>query len=80
MFVASLVVAHDARGVAVEGGFRNAQREPAYWVCLFSGGRSHGRPADVLLRERDATLSALGDETLKRFEGLFQRINDTLSK
>jgi hypothetical protein len=40
----------------------------------------HGRPADVLLRERDAVLAALSDETLKRFETLFERINTTLGK
>ncbi len=40
----------------------------------------HGRPADVLLREREAVLSKLGDETLKRFEELFKRINNTLGK
>lgn len=40
----------------------------------------HGRPADVLLREREAVLSTLGDETLKRFEELFKRINNTLGK
>jgi predicted ATPase len=38
----------------------------------------HGRPADVLLRDRDAILSTLSDETLKRFESLFKRINKTL--
>lgn len=38
----------------------------------------HGRPADVLLRERDAVLSKLSDDTLKRFEALFDRINKTL--
>jgi len=38
----------------------------------------HGRPADVLLRERDAVLPRLSDETLKRFAELFQRINSTL--
>jgi predicted ATP-dependent endonuclease of OLD family len=40
----------------------------------------HGRPADVLLREREAVLSRLSDATLKRFEDLFQRINKTLGK
>lgn len=40
----------------------------------------HGRPADVLLRERDAVTSKLSEETLKRFEGLFERINKTLGK
>jgi len=40
----------------------------------------HGRPADVLLREREAVLSKLSDETLKRFERLFERINNTLGK
>jgi hypothetical protein len=40
----------------------------------------HGRPADVLLRERDAELPRLSEETLKRFEELFRRINTTLGK
>lgn len=38
----------------------------------------HGRPADVLLRERDSFLPKLGEETLKRFESFFERINRTL--
>lgn len=38
----------------------------------------HGRPADVLLRERDAVLTKLSEETLKRFEDLFKRVNNTL--
>ncbi len=37
-------------------------------------------PADVLLREREAVLAELSDETSKRFEDLFQRINKTLGK
>jgi energy-coupling factor transporter ATP-binding protein EcfA2 len=40
----------------------------------------HGRPADVLLRERDSILLQLSEETLKRFESLFERINNTLGK
>ncbi len=40
----------------------------------------HGRSADVLLREREAILSKLSEETLKRFESLFERINNTLGK
>lgn len=40
----------------------------------------HGRPADVMLRERDAILSTLSEETLRRFEDLFKRINKTLEK
>lgn len=40
----------------------------------------HGRPADVLLREREAVLSKLSKDTLKRFENLFERINKTLGK
>jgi hypothetical protein len=39
----------------------------------------HGRPADVLLREREAILSTLSEDTLKRFEDLFVRINRTLA-
>ncbi|WP_297920237.1 AAA family ATPase [Metallibacterium sp.] len=38
----------------------------------------HGRPADVLLRERETALSELSEDTLKRFEDLFRRINKTL--
>ena len=38
----------------------------------------HGRPADVLLREREAVLSTLSNGTLQRFEDLFGRINKTL--
>jgi hypothetical protein len=38
----------------------------------------HGKPADVLLRERDTILSSLSEGTLKRFEKLFGRINSTL--
>lgn len=40
----------------------------------------HGRPADVLLRERDAVLSTLSENTLKRFEELIIRINRTFGK
>ena len=40
----------------------------------------HGRPADVLLREREVVLSTLSENTLNRFENLFQRINKTLGK
>jgi len=38
----------------------------------------HGRPADVLLRQRDTFLPKLSEATLKRFEKLFERINSTL--
>lgn len=38
----------------------------------------HGKPADVLLRERGAILDTLSEATLKRFEDLFNRINKTL--
>ena len=38
----------------------------------------HGRPADVLLRERETALFELSEDTLKRFEDLFRRINKTL--
>lgn len=40
----------------------------------------HGRPADVLLRERDALLSTLSEDTFKRFEQLFERINSTFDR
>jgi hypothetical protein len=39
----------------------------------------HGRPADILLRRRDELLPKLSDTTLKNFETLFARINDTLA-
>ena len=38
----------------------------------------HGRPADVLLRHRDELLPKLSDDSLARFEKLFERINATL--
>lgn len=38
----------------------------------------HGRATDVLLREREAVLTKLSENTLKRFEALFERINKTL--
>jgi len=38
----------------------------------------HGRPADILLRHRDELLPKLSEDTLSRFEGLFERINATL--
>jgi energy-coupling factor transporter ATP-binding protein EcfA2 len=40
----------------------------------------HGRPADVLLREREVILSKLSEATLNRFEALFTRINETFDK
>ncbi|HKW90066.1 MAG TPA: AAA family ATPase [Candidatus Acidoferrales bacterium] len=38
----------------------------------------HGRPADILLRQRDTFLPSLSANTLERFEKLFERINATL--
>jgi uncharacterized protein (DUF488 family) len=38
----------------------------------------HGRPADVFLRDRDTVMTKLGDDTLRRFEALFDRVNKTL--
>ena len=40
----------------------------------------HGRPADVLLRDRESVLAGLSEETLKRFEKLFERVNSTMGK
>jgi hypothetical protein len=40
----------------------------------------HGRPADVLLRDRDSILKTLSEETLASFEALFTHINSTLDK
>jgi predicted ATP-dependent endonuclease of OLD family len=37
----------------------------------------HGQPADTLLRYRDELLPKLSEDTLKRFEKLFVRINET---
>lgn len=39
----------------------------------------HGKPADVLLRQRDHLLPGFRAETLSRFEHLFERINKTLA-
>ncbi|MGI9304648.1 MAG: AAA family ATPase, partial [Gammaproteobacteria bacterium] len=51
-------------------------------IARFEGVKrfDHGRPADVLLRERDSVLPKLSDKTLTRFEKLFERINGTLGK
>ncbi len=38
----------------------------------------HGKPADELLRHRDEILPGLGDDTLDRFDSLFQAVNKTL--
>lgn len=38
----------------------------------------HGRPAEFFLRHRDELLPKLTEETFKRFERLFERINATL--
>ncbi len=38
----------------------------------------HGRPADILLRQRDALLPNFATDTLDRFERLFKAINATL--
>lgn len=38
----------------------------------------HGVPADVFLRERDSLIPKLSEDTLKRFENLFMRINKTI--
>jgi len=39
----------------------------------------HGKPADVLLREKEKLLPLLSDKTLENFEHLFERINSTLA-
>lgn len=46
--------------------------------CIKQERFDHGRPADVVLRQRDSFLPSLGADTLDRFESLFQRINSTL--
>ncbi len=38
----------------------------------------HGKPADVLLRDRDSFLKTISEKTFARFEQLFERINKTL--
>jgi len=38
----------------------------------------HGRPADVLLRHRDELLTKLSEDSLTRFEKLFERVNATI--
>jgi hypothetical protein len=39
----------------------------------------HGAPADELLRHRDEILPQLSEKTLRRFEALFDAINDTMA-
>lgn len=43
------------------------------------GDFDHGLPADHLLRNRDTICPVLSEETLKRFEMLIERINQTLT-
>ncbi len=38
----------------------------------------HGKPADVLMRDKAAFVRNLSDDTLGRFEALFKRVNRTL--
>ena len=38
----------------------------------------HGRPADVLLRDREEVLQNLSEATFLRFEKLFETINKTI--
>lgn len=38
---------------------------------------AHGKPADALLRDRATFLAELSEETLERFEKLFERLNST---
>lgn len=40
----------------------------------------HGRPADVLLRDRETVMATLSEVTLKRFEELFEQVNKTLGQ
>jgi len=40
----------------------------------------HGLPADRFLRERDQLLSKLSEETLNRFQRLFETVNDTITQ
>lgn len=40
---------------------------------------NHDAPANALLKSKESVLSKLSDETLTAFEGLFKRINGTLS-
>ncbi|MDF1687888.1 MAG: AAA family ATPase [Parvibaculaceae bacterium] len=40
---------------------------------------NHEAPANALLRSKESILSELSEETLTAFEGLFKRINETLS-
>jgi len=60
--------------------YNDAQLFMTFGIARFEGVErfDHGRPADVLLRERDSVLSKLGKGTLTRFEELFKRINTTL--
>lgn len=39
----------------------------------------HGRPADVLLRQRDKLAPTLSEATVGRFEKLFEALNATLT-
>lgn len=44
------------------------------------GAFNHGKPATQLLRRREAVAPSLSGGTLERFEGLFQKLNETISR
>jgi len=40
----------------------------------------HGKPADILMRQRDKLLPKMSEKTISNFEALFEKINTTLSE
>lgn len=45
-----------------------------------NGAYDHGQPAEILLRDPEPFFKAISEETLKRFEKLFELVNATLKK
>jgi predicted ATPase len=73
-----LALYNKAFGAALEPGDLLAEGPVVKRIEQKAGVFDHGRPAELLLREPGRFVSPLSDETLARFEKLFELVNRTL--
>ncbi|MGH7527770.1 MAG: ATP-dependent nuclease, partial [Gemmatimonadales bacterium] len=74
-----LLLFNTAFGAKVSSGDLNGTDTVLARLSRHQHGRfDYGKPADALLRRRDELLPKLSNQTLKRFEALFARLNATL--
>jgi len=88
LLISSFLVANNRTGIDERWSLvpvGGADLVPSFVALLGNHARhnkqdrfDHGRPADVMLRQRDAFLPSLSSATLDRFEKLFSRINETM--